>query len=122
MNNGALVRADGVPSVQRRPNVRLSASVDHHPYELGDEARPVFDRLGVDVDALSTTRRPLLRFCMDWTEQQHHLAGHLGAELLAAFLDNGWVTRTKGQRAVRLTVDGQAGLSRHLGIIDFPGR
>jgi DNA-binding transcriptional ArsR family regulator len=37
--------------------------------------------IGIDVDAF-TTRRPLLRPCLDWSERRTHLAGALGAALL----------------------------------------
>lgn len=115
----ALVATDGIPTAQRRDGDRLSAPVASHPYELGPDAAAIFDRLGVDLDALERgtgkTSRPLLRFCMDWTEQKHHLAGRLGAALLNAFTTNEWTTRGS-RRAMRLTSLGASQLEQHLNI------
>ena len=59
----------------------------------------------------------MVRYCVDWTEQRHHLAGGLGRGLLDRLLELGWVRRLDGQRAVRVTDDGRAGLARELGLI-----
>ncbi|HEX8271180.1 MAG TPA: winged helix-turn-helix domain-containing protein [Longimicrobiaceae bacterium] len=66
-------------------------------------------RLGVDVERASAGRRPLTRACLDWTERAHHLAGALGAELLARLLALGWLERTEGSRALRVTPAGRRG-------------
>ena len=78
------------------------------PYELGPHASTVLAQLGVDLHDLldPTCRRPLLRFCMDWSEQQPHLAGRLGAALSSALIDAGWVERRAQPRAVMLTERG----------------
>lgn len=115
----AIVATDGIPTTQRRDGDKLSAPVATHPYTLGPCAPAVFARLGIDIDALdhgtTKTTRPLLRFCMDWTEQQHHLAGRLGAALLKAFITNEWITRGN-RRAIRLTALGADQLEKHLHI------
>jgi DNA-binding transcriptional ArsR family regulator len=61
-------------------------------------------------------RRPLSRACVDWTERVPHVAGRTGAALAAMFLDEGWVARVRGTRALRLTDRGRTALSRELGI------
>lgn len=77
----------------------------------------MFGALGVDVDLVATGRRPLLKFCLDWSEQRHHVAGALGAAVATRFLDAGWVTRrTQAHRALRLTPDGAQALKTHLGL------
>lgn len=73
----------------------------------------------IDNDALAPARvgeRPLLRFCIDWSEQRHHLAGRLGADVCAALIHAGWVRRRARERAVVLTDVGSAGLRRTLGL------
>ena len=60
------------------------------------------ERFGVDPGAL-TSRRPLARACTDWTERRPHLAGALGAALLAAMLDMGWLKRRPDGRALNVT-------------------
>ncbi|MEV4386941.1 winged helix-turn-helix domain-containing protein [Micromonospora sp. NPDC049580] len=71
--------------------------------------------LGVPVDVLRATRRPVVRDCLDWTERRPHLAGALGAALCRQFSDLGWITQGAG-RAVRLTPIGRAALAESLGV------
>ncbi|MBB5158243.1 ArsR/SmtB family transcription factor [Saccharopolyspora phatthalungensis] len=118
LDHGALAAADGIPDTRRRPGDGLSVQLSEHPYRLGPHAEPVFAALGVDLDAVRTgpSRRPLLRFCVDWSEQRHHLAGRLGAALLSALLDSGWLARKPQQRALKLTDTGADGLHSVLGV------
>jgi DNA-binding transcriptional ArsR family regulator len=115
---GALDTTDGVPDTRRRDGDALSAPLPTHPYRLGPEAAPVLGSLGVDLERLSAqkSRRPLLRFCLDWSEQRHHLGGRLGAALLAAFRDRGWVVPTRRRRALDLTDRGAQALHDVLGL------
>lgn len=119
IDTGALVAADGISDTRRRAGDQLSSQLPGHPWTLGTGATEVFASLGIPAIQLADdrqSRRPLLRFCLDWSEQRHHLAGRLGADLLAAFVDAGWITRTSGHRAVRLTPDGQQSLHSRLGV------
>lgn len=110
---GALVRTDGVAGVERGEHDPLSAPLAAHPYRLGPAARPVFGDLGVDLDEVVAAggagRRPVLRFCVDWSEQRHHVAGGLGAALLTRLEGSGWVRRLPARRAVELTPEGGSG-------------
>lgn len=118
VEHGALRPTDGIPDTRRRAGDPLSAQLKSHPYELGERASDVLARLGVDLDALrrQQARRPLLRFCLDWTEQRHHLAGRLGAAIHTALLDSGWVRTTARRRALAVTDEGAAELRERLGI------
>ena len=118
VDHGALTATDGIPDTRRRPGDRLSSQLPGHPYALGNAALPVFTSLGVPAARLSADggSRPLLRFCLDWSEQRHHLAGRLGADLLAAFTTAGPIIRVTRQRAVRLTPEGEHALSTRLGL------
>ncbi|MGW3962417.1 ArsR/SmtB family transcription factor [Amycolatopsis sp. NPDC005003] len=110
----------GLSDTRRRPGDRLSAPLHEHPYTLGPAAAPVFGALGVDLDLAAAGRRPLLKFCLDWSEQRHHLAGALGAAVATRFLDAGWVTpRAQAHRALRLTPAGTQALKTHLGLADL---
>lgn len=53
---------------------------------------------------------------VDWSEQRHHLAGRLGAVLLTALLDVGWLRRAERSRAVMLTERGATELTDRLGL------
>ncbi|GAB2542211.1 ArsR/SmtB family transcription factor [Brachybacterium huguangmaarense] len=112
VERGALVRLDGVPGSGRGPDDALSAPVATAPYRLGDPAQELLGELGIDLAALDRARRPLLRACVDWTEQRHHLAGGLGAAIAAAFVDRGWVERREGRRD--LAVRDPASIARWL--------
>lgn len=78
-------------------------------FHVTDE--PYFaDAFGIDLASLPR-RRPLVRACVDWTEQRPHVAGALGAALLDAFLARGWVARRPDGRALNLSPDGVAFLN-----------
>jgi hypothetical protein len=92
---------------------------DHLAGRLGVQVTQSLIDLGVPADRFADdvpSRRPLLRFCLDWSEQRHHLGGRLGADLLTAFTDAGWVTRAPQHRAVRLTPAGESALRSPLGL------
>jgi hypothetical protein len=60
-------------------------------------------------------RRPLTRSCLDWSERRPHLAGALGAAVLDALLEQRWLTRRPGGRALMVTAAGQHGFHAALG-------
>jgi DNA-binding transcriptional ArsR family regulator len=72
--------------------------------------------LGVKPATLATTRRPLARGCLDWTERRPHLAGVAGARLCQHFLDRGWIVRVSRSRAVRVSPAGETALRDLLGV------
>lgn len=53
-------------------------------------------------EAPTPGRRPAVRGCLDWTERRPHLAGALGAHVLAVLLGEGWVARVPGDRSLRV--------------------
>lgn len=94
---------------------RLSApgsEVDYHLTPTGHEA---LSELGIDFSALPR-RRPLIRYCVDWSEQRHHLAGSLGAALCAHMFELGWLRRARRGRAVLVTPEGEEGLDAIFGL------
>jgi DNA-binding transcriptional ArsR family regulator len=115
VRRNALVRTDGGEGADRRPDDLLAQQLPDGPYELGPAAADVFGALGVDLAAGKSSRR-LLRFCVDWSEQRHHLAGRLGASVAEAMLERDWVRRRPRQRAVDLTDSGREGLAGLLGV------
>ena len=72
--------------------------------------------LGADLARRPSSRRPLARSCLDWTERRPHLAGTAGAELCRLVLDRDWARRVGSGRAVRATPLGERELARTLGI------
>lgn len=73
-----------------------------------------FAAAGMALDVSS--RRPLARACLDWTERRPHLAGAAGAALCRHALDAGWCVRVGSARAVRVTPSGERELSALLGV------
>jgi DNA-binding transcriptional ArsR family regulator len=60
---------------------------------------------GIDIATLRRQRRPLCRACLDWSERRRHLAGALGAALLAQMLEQKWAARAG--RVLRFTPGGE---------------
>ena len=65
---------------------------------------------GIDLAAATASRRPLCRTCLDWSVRRHHLAGFLGAALLAHCFHHGWAKRVKGSRVVAFSPAGERAL------------
>jgi DNA-binding transcriptional ArsR family regulator len=116
LDHRVLLANDGIDDTARREGERYAAFVADHPYTLGPDAQPILAEFGIDLEVLadpSRRARPLLRFCVDWTEQRHHLAGRLGAALLTALIDKRWIVRRPQGRSVQLTAEA---LRHHLGV------
>ena len=77
-------------------------------YQLTDHGRDRLERLGVALEGAG--RRPLIRYCLDWSEQRPHLGGALGAALLRRLVDLAWVVRAE-RRVVRVTEAGRSALA-----------
>lgn len=69
-----------------------------------------------DLQVSLPARRRAVRYCVDWTEQRHHIAGGLGRGLRDRFAGLGWIVPDARTRAVRVTDDGRAGFADVLGI------
>jgi DNA-binding transcriptional ArsR family regulator len=80
--------------------------------ELSVKGRRLFRKLAIDTDALASQKRAFCRACLDWSERRHHLAGALGAALLARIVELGWAKRARDSRVVSLTPSGQHALYR----------
>jgi DNA-binding transcriptional ArsR family regulator len=87
-------------------------------YELGGErARRWFVRQGVDFNALKPGRYGIARQCLDWTERWPHLAGPLGARLLALWCKKRWLQHHRTYpRLIEATPIGYRKLRQELGI------
>jgi DNA-binding transcriptional ArsR family regulator len=54
--------------------------------------------------------RPAVRYCLDWSERRHHLAGAPGRGLLDRLIALAWVQRSPHSRAVTVTPAGREGI------------
>ena len=75
---------------------------------LTDGGWSFVSQLGIDADALSKSRRPVCKPCLDWSARRSHLAGALGTSLLDRFFELGWAKRETGTRIVSFTRNGEA--------------
>jgi DNA-binding transcriptional ArsR family regulator len=80
---------------------------DEEGLRLAPAGERFFEDLGVDL-AARESRRPACRVCLDWSERRHHLAGSVGAALLARVYDLGWAKREPGTRVVRFSASGES--------------
>ncbi|MFF8596716.1 ArsR/SmtB family transcription factor [Streptomyces sp. NPDC015220] len=107
---GHLTGGDG----QRHPDTAVLDGLTGYgrdvSYQLTDTGVWFLHRLGA-VD--TPEHRPAIRYCVDWSEQQHHLAGELGRLLLARALRGEWIVRAAKNRSVRVTDRGRAALRQH---------
>lgn len=69
-----------------------------------------------DFGVILQPHRPVIRYCIDWSEQRHHLAGGAGRGLLNRLLELGWIRRASATRAVHVTETGQSGLADIFGV------
>ncbi len=87
------------------------AELDSDAGVITEPGLALLARIGIDVAALTARnrrgRRILCRPCLDWSERRAHLAGAVGAALCAHSLDNGWIRRIEGTRAVAVTPKGE---------------
>ncbi|HST66236.1 MAG TPA: metalloregulator ArsR/SmtB family transcription factor [Mycobacteriales bacterium] len=81
-------------------------------YRLSPSGAGFLAELGVRIPP----HRRLMRYCVDWSEQRHHLAGGLGRGLLDRLLELDWVRRTEASRALRVPDGGRDGLRATFGI------
>lgn len=75
----------------------------------GDGKRFMAESLQIDTDTLNHPRRPVCKACLDWSERRHHLAGTLGAAMMARFAELKWAARDEapGSRVVNFTRAGE---------------
>jgi DNA-binding transcriptional ArsR family regulator len=116
IEHGAIEGGHGAHDPDTAPTDRLSAPGHEIDYRLTTHGANMLREFGVDLDTLRARRRPLIRYCLDWTEQRHHLAGALGAAIADRLFELNWVRHAPTHRAVQLTDAGRAGLVTSFGI------
>ena len=109
--DGAVVGGDGLYHLDGDGEDQLSAPGRDVDYRLTRAGARKLSRLGID----DADRLPV-RYCVDWTEQAHHLSGPLGRALASRLLELGWLRRADRGRAVHVTNAGAEGLRREFGL------
>jgi DNA-binding transcriptional ArsR family regulator len=111
----ALVKRRALQPAPARRAVRKKVRAVLGEVALGPRADSVFSDLGIDLDAVTREKRQFAGACLDWTENRPHLGGALGAAVWSRFVEQGWVERRPGSRAILLTPRGRRAVAR-LGI------
>jgi DNA-binding transcriptional ArsR family regulator len=112
IDTGAITGGDGRHHLEGDGEDRLSAPGRDLDYRLTSDGANRLAQLGVEVPAGGSP----LRYCVDWTEQAHHVSGRVGRALAARLLELGWLRRAERGRAVHVTDAGRDGLERELGV------
>jgi len=84
---------------QKKQDIELTA----------DGERFLVDSLQIAPEMLAHPRRPVCKACLDWSERRHHLAGTLGAAMMARFAELKWAARDEapGSRVVNFSRNGE---------------
>jgi DNA-binding transcriptional ArsR family regulator len=115
IGHGLLSGGDGRHHPERAVHDRLSAPGRDLSYRLTPGGEQALGEIGIDVDTV-LARRPAVRYCLDWSEQRHHMAGPLGTALADRLFALGWVSRSQRRRVVRVTDSGRENLPARLGL------
>jgi DNA-binding transcriptional ArsR family regulator len=110
---GYLTGGDGVFRADEPGRDKVIGYGNDVDYSLTPAGRDFLRELDVVIPDGS---RRLIRYCVDWSEQRHHLAGALGRSMLTRFLGAGWILRRETGRSVQVTPAGRAVLADKLGI------
>lgn len=69
-----------------------------------------FAKLEISKSDFKTSRRPLTRQCLDWSQRRPHLAGQLGATMFERMLQKRWFRKVNFSRELILTSEGRQNL------------
>jgi DNA-binding transcriptional ArsR family regulator len=114
LGRGMIAGADGVHRAADAVQDRPAAYGKDFTYELTTVGTEALKSFGIDVARLPPRRRPV-HYCVDWSEQRHHLSGALGAAVANRLFELNWVRHGHSPRVVHVTQAGAAGLSRTFG-------
>jgi DNA-binding transcriptional ArsR family regulator len=95
-------------AIVRQKLIRLSKTADNaDSIALTRKGNEFFESIGIDLNPIGRSRRPVCRPCLDWSVRRHHLAGVLGKAVLDYCYDRKWAKRTVGTRIVKFTQQGE---------------
>lgn len=63
--------------------------------------------IGLSLQDLPRSNRPMCRACLDWSQRRHHLAGQVGKGMLDRVLALAWAHRLPASRVIRFTPEGE---------------
>jgi DNA-binding transcriptional ArsR family regulator len=86
---------------------RQAFDFNHATVALSAAGERLMCEVGIDARLICTQKRAPCRVCMDWSERRHHLAGAVGAALLARVFELGWAVRDRSSRAIHFRPHGE---------------
>ena len=92
-------------------------AMDGEAMEVTEAGRTFATEFGIDLSTLGGTRRPLCKACLDWSNRRNHLAGALGAALLARIYALGWAKREPDSRIVAFSPAGEKAFAEAFGTV-----
>ena len=116
LREGLVTGGDGIHRIDGDGEDRLSAPGRDIDYRLTPAGHARLSELGVELPPLEDGNGIPLRYCIDWTEQRHHLSGRVGRALTDRLLALGWLKRADRGRAVLVTDAGRERLPAELGV------
>jgi DNA-binding transcriptional ArsR family regulator len=120
LDSGHVVGGDGRHDPAAAVEDRLSARGRDLDYRLTPAGREALAAVGVDLPAPRRDGTLALRYCVDWSEQRHHLSGAAGRALAARLMELRWIRRADTGRAVFVTGAGRRELPRALPWLRYP--
>ena len=115
MISGDLIEGgDGLFDPVAAERERLSGRGHDIDYRLTVRGTETLAAFGADLDQ-PIGRRPFVGYCVDWSEQRHHISGAVGAAMLDRTLELAWIVRQPRGRAVWITPAGAEGLRETFG-------
>jgi DNA-binding transcriptional ArsR family regulator len=112
LERGQLTGGDGTFHPEQAQHDTRAGHGSDLDYTLTDRGIRFLDDLGVQLPP----RRRVVRYCVDWTEQRHHLAGAVGAGLRVRLAELDWIRPAPANRAIHITDTGRTGLADAFGI------
>ncbi|HXB95231.1 MAG TPA: winged helix-turn-helix domain-containing protein [Puia sp.] len=109
-------RSRGIPGRHIEETPDRSGAIPGKNFLVTPKGNRWFREMGIDCETLRRQRRGFARACLDWTERRPHLAGSLGAALLQKMLEEHWLRRMEGTRAVLVTPKGRKAMHEVFGI------
>jgi DNA-binding transcriptional ArsR family regulator len=110
----------GVAAMDSLVERRMLRVADGAP-ELTPRGREFGAELGIALEPLSRQKRPLCRTCLDWSVRRPHLAGALGAAILARCFELGWARRASGSRVVQFSAAGERAFRERFAVASSAG-
>lgn len=89
-------------------NIIIASDDNNKNYRVTPSGKIFFEQeLKIDIENLKKKKRKFCIDCLDWSERKNHLAGALAKAILDFLLNNDYVTRNTGSRALKITDKGK---------------